>query len=376
MRVGISILTQQGQVSSNSPLPQNAWFLANSLRHTPLVRSLVFIEIGDQGSQPSGIQYHFLDIPVLRPDQAADHVDVVIELAQGLDVSWLDYLRARGKKVVGYIATQAYCEWVEPTVFDRLGYVARPDRYDAVWVVPQAQSLMQMLRALHRCPCQSAPFLWSPLFLEQRIAGFRQQGLQFGYVPRGLDEQGRRPGLRPVIAELNNSVSRACTIPMLACEEAYRAEPLSIEMMSVLHSLHMKSHETLLHLVHSLSLFRERKAALLGLHDTVGLLAQQANAVVSHQWMHEQSYTDLEALYGNYPLVHNANWIQDIGYYYPAFDCQQAGRQLLQAHHFHDEQLLVQSQKVHTLLKRIDPLATSNVQAHADLLRAVVESAT
>lgn len=368
MRVGISIHTHTGHAAWNNSLTQNALFLAASFSRIPFVRSLVLIDIGDQAGLPPGMQNIAPDIAVLPADQVADHVDVVIEMAQGLDVLWLQYLRARGKKVVGYVTGQPFCDWVEPTVFERQGVAARPDRYDAVWLPPQHHALAQMLRALHRCPCRFAPFMWSPVFLEQRIADIYHQGLQYGYVARSADEQGRRVGLRPVIAEPNLSVSRACTVPLLGCDEAYRADPLSIVQLSVLNSLHMKDHQTYLHLVHSLNLFKDRRVALLGAHDIVGVLAQQANAVVSHQWMNHHSYLDLEALYGNYPVVHNANWLEDLGYYYPDFDCEEAGRQLLTAYHSHDQQLSDQSRKVRNLLSALDPTAMPNVQMHADLL--------
>jgi hypothetical protein len=89
--------------------------------------------------------------------------------------------------------------------------------------------------------------------------------------------------------------------------------------------------------------------------------------------MNPQHYADLEALYGNYPLIHNASWMRDLGYYYPAFDCQEAAKQLLQAHHQHDQQLAVQAEKVCQLVKDLDPFAPANVQRHCDLLLALVK---
>ena len=75
-------------------------------------------------------------------------------------------------------------------------------------------------------------------------------------------------------------------------------------------------------------------------------------------------------------MIHNSTWLADIGYYYPDFDCQQAGRQLLRAHHHHDEQLQTQAQKVRTLFASLDPLAPANVQAYSVLLQELMGAAS
>ena len=155
---------------------------------------------------------------------------------------------------------------------------------------------------------------------EVEAAGFR-----FGYTPRTVEQ----PGLRVAIFEPNISVVKAGTLPMLICDGAYRADPKAVNWMHALNTLHMKDHPTMLYLANSLDIVREHKAIFHGRNDFAGFMVQHADAVVSHQWQNDQNYSYLDALYGNYPLVHNSPWLRDAGYYYPGFEVGAGVEQLL-----------------------------------------------
>lgn len=99
-------------------------------------------------------------------------------------------------------------------------------------------------------------------------------------------------------------------------------------------------------------------------------MAQHANAVVSHQWCNDQNYLYLDALYGDYPLIHNSPWLKEFGagYYYPDFNAAEAGRLLIHAWQHHEENLGSQRQASQALFKATSPLTEANIAAHAQLL--------
>ena len=66
------------------------------------------------------------------------------------------------------------------------------------------------------------------------------------------------------------------------------------------------------------------------------LLSHFGDVVVSHQWGNPLNYAYLDALYLNFPLVHNAHMIQDAGYYYEDFNIEEGRRQLEKALTQHD----------------------------------------
>lgn len=362
------MLTHDGQNIWENGLGQNTVFLAQLFAALPGVTSVVLIDVGDQRVMPQQVEALSLGFLRVNLQQAADLVDVVIEMAGAIDAQWLQLMRARGKKVVFYCCGQPYNALVEAAIFEKPATFHRADRCDEVWVLPEYADFAPLQRTLHRCPVHVVPYVWHPQFLVQRMEEVRgQTGLQYGWTPPGAD----RPGFRVAIFEPNISVAKTSTISMLICDEAYRHNPASVAKMSVLNTLHMATHPTLLYLANSLSLVRDHKAVFLGRHDVVGFMVENADAVVSHQWHNNQNYSYLDALYGNYPLIHNSEWLHEsfgAGYYYPAFDTVQGAQQLLSALATHDANLPAYQTRSQAVFEAVNPLTPANLAAYSALL--------
>lgn len=366
MRIGISVITHSGQNIWENGLGQNVIFLARLFQRLPFVSSVVLLDVGDQSAMPQQVDTGGMGLRLLRAEQAGDEVDVIVEMAGALPPQWLALQRARGKKVVYYCAGQPFAGLVESSVFDKPSHFGRADRCDEVWVLPEYAMFASFQRVMHRCPVRVIPYLWHPQFIAQRIAEVTQSGYHFGWqagVPRN--------GLRVAIFEPNVSVAKTSSISMLACDEAYRADRGSVAMMHVLNTLHLKDHPTMLYLANSLDLVKEHKAVFLGRHDIVGFMAQSADAVLSHQWTNDQNYSYLDALYGDYPLVHNSPWLHGFGagYYYPGFEAAEGGRQLRIAAAEHDARLDDQRRAARSVFDAVDPFAEANLATYAQLLR-------
>ncbi|MDR5809924.1 DUF2827 domain-containing protein [Caballeronia sp. LZ019] len=370
MRIGITVVTHQGQNIWQNGLGQNVVFLAEALQKLPFVETISLIDVGDQNALPPQVDMAAKGLRIMRTQDATDAVDVVFEMGGTLDTQWLDLMRARGKKVVFYCCGQPYVGLVEPPVFEKPVHTIRPDRYDEIWLMHKDRLSIPMMRTLHRCDVHLIPFIWHPQFLENRIAEVNEHGLQFGYQPRtdaSMKRDQKPQGFRVGIFEPNISVVKASSIPMLICEEAYRADQSSVSAMHALNTLHMKDHPTLVHLANSLDVVKAGKATFHGRHDIAGFMAQFADAVVSHQWGNDQNYLYPDALYGGYPLIHNSPWL-DAGYYYPNFDAQEGGRQLLRATREHDASLADYRARAQRVIDSVNPFNQANLDIFADRL--------
>ena len=142
--------------------------------------------------------------------------------------------------------------------------------------------------------------------------------------------------------------------------------------MQVLNTLHLKDHPTMLYLANSLDLVRQHKATFHGRNDFAGFMVQFADAVVSHQWQNDQNYGYLDALYGNYPLVHNSPWLRDAGYYYPDFDIAAGAAQLREAVRSHDRQLDDYRARAQRVFQSVDPFSPANIEGYAQRLLHLV----
>ncbi|MFM9921709.1 DUF2827 domain-containing protein [Variovorax sp. H27-G14] len=368
MRIGISVLTHAGQNIWENGIGQNVLFLARLLQRIGFVESVTLVDAGDQQAMPPQVDPAALGLGFGRARELTGALDVVIEMAGALDVQWLSYFRACGGRVVFHCVGQPFVSLAEPIVFTDKGHFSPPERCDEVWLLPKDEVFTPMMRTLHRCPVFEVPYLWSRQFLAQRVAEVEALGHRFGYMPRTPEQ----PGFRVAIFEPNISVVKSSSVPMLVCDAAYRADRDAVVSMQVLNTLHLKDHPTMLYLANSLDLVRAHKAVFHGRNDFAGFMVQFADAVVSHQWQNAQNYSHLDALYGNYPLVHNAPWLREAGYYYPDFDIAAGARQLLQAVRGHDAQLDDYRARSHRVFDALDPLGPANVDSYAQRLLHLV----
>lgn len=369
MRIGISVVTHEGQNIWENGLGQNIVFLAGLFQRLPFVASVALIDVGDQGVMPPQVNMNSLDLRIMRTAEATNEVDVIVEMGGALDIQWLDLMRARGKKVVFYCCGQPFAGLAEPAIFGKPTHFSRPDRCDEVWVLPEYRDFASFQRVLHRCPVHVVPYLWHPQFVEQRAREVEAVlGVPYGYRPRTPGEAGVPRGLRVAIFEPNISVAKTSSIPMLVCDEAYRADSAAIARMHVLNTLHLKDHATMLYFANSLDLVRQHKATFHGRHDIVGFMMQYADAVVSHQWQNDQNYSYMDALYGDYPLIHNSPWLRDAGYYYSDFDARQGAAQLLRAAAEHESDLGDYRSRARRVFAAVDPFGQHNLDEYASRL--------
>ncbi|RBB32227.1 DUF2827 domain-containing protein [Burkholderia reimsis] len=369
MRVGISVLTHEGQSIWENGLGQNVFFLAGLLRSLPAVSQVLLINCGDRTTVPHEAEALAQGYPLMAARAATDLVDVVIEMSGGLDLEWVDYIRALGKKVIFMCCGQPYVGLIEPSIFERRGFFSRAERCDEIWVLGKDRAFIPMLRSLHRCPVFEVPYLWDPVFLDARAKQVEQNGHAFGYVLRRRRTDGNQPhGLKVAILEPNISVNKCFAVPALICDEAYRKDSRAIERLDILNSVHMAEHPTFTFLTRSLKLHEKQKVHFYARHDFVGYMSQHADAVVSHQWGNDQNYLYLDALYGGYPLVHNSPWLMEAGYFYEGSNVKEGAAMLLFAAYEHDAGHDGYMRRARALFSRLSPHDAGNRAAYAQRL--------
>jgi hypothetical protein len=99
-------------------------------------------------------------------------------------------------------------------------------------------------------------------------------------------------------------------------------------------------------------------------------MAHYGDCIISHHWENGQNYLYYEALYGGYPLIHNSEFIRDLGYFYPDFDCQVGGEALVRAFETHDKNLIEYKAKAAEFLKTLDIRYQSNIEYYTKELMA------
>jgi hypothetical protein len=302
LRVGITIgLHHAAETLWNNGIKQNAVFLAQALRNCPNVAGVVLVNTTSVPITPA-LPWDLARWPTVDWSAAKDVVDVLIELGGQIDPVQTDHLKQRGAWLVSYCCGFEYVTSMESIVFGRSLWGANlfvNQRYDDIWMVPQVDNISRAyFEVLRRQKARPVPFVWSPVFLEQRCASMANNGL---YAPN--------PGPRRLtVMEPNIDVVKFCLYPIFIAETAYRARPDDIALLQVTNAERI-ARESLefITLMNQLDLVRQHKAVFLGRHETPVFLAQNTDIVISHQWENPLNYFYLETCWQGYPLVHNAH---------------------------------------------------------------------
>jgi hypothetical protein len=365
LRVGVTIHLRKGQQSIwENGIFQNCVFLVQLFNQSPAVEQAVLVNGGDSQVASDAMLLQHAGINVIDLDQAMQTLDVVIEMSALLPDEWVQSFRQRGGRYAWMRVGNDYVIDIERAMFDKpSGALCSAKTYDAVWTIPEYEhSCGDYFALTTRAPVRILPHLWTPLFFQQGINTL-PKGTPYGYQPG-------RARWRVCAFEPNVCMVKTSLIPMLVCEEAYRAQPAFLEALRVCNTMHIKDHATFLHFARRLDVVNHGLATFEGRFPVYQYMAERGDCIISHHWENGQNYLYYEALYGGYPLIHNSEFIKDCGYYYPEFDCQEGGRALLRAFAEHDRQLKDYKSQANRALRRLDIDHPENIEIYTrELLR-------
>ncbi|MDM0039027.1 DUF2827 domain-containing protein [Variovorax sp. J22G21] len=368
LRVGITIgLHHEAETLWNNGIKQNAVFLAEALKHCPAVASVVLVNTTAIPITPA-LPWDQTRWPTVPFESAKDSVDVLIELGGQIGPEQTDYLKRRGTRLVSYCCGCEYVSAMESMLFNKplWGqnlFVNR--RYDDIWMVPQVANISQpYFEVLRRAEARPVPFVWSPVFLDERTRDLPHAGIYHPHAgPRRLS-----------VMEPNINVVKFCLYPVFIAELAYRTRPEAIAQLQVTNAERpAKESMEFITLMNQLDLIRDHKAVFLGRHETPVFLAQNTDIVVSHQWENPLNYFYLETCWQGYALVHNAHLCADLGYYYPGNDVAGGSARLLEAIDTHDAQAEAYRERQRGLIGRYLPGNAAATEAYNTLLLGLMQ---
>jgi len=364
LRIGVTIAIRDANQSVwENGIFQNCILLVQMLKQLPEVADAMLVHGAGIKEIPPGLMLSETGTEIIGLEQAMQSLDLVIEMSDQLPEDWVDKFRAKGGRFVAMKVGNEYFIDVERSIYNlpHAGLIGRKV-YDAIWTLPQyADCCADYFSLTHRAPVKIVPHLWNPLFLEMGIRTL-PEGARFGYQP------GRKRW-RINVFEPNLSMVKTSVIPMLACEEAYRANPRFAECFRFCNTHKSKDNAAFSRFAQDLEIVRNGLSLFEGRLYFYQLMAHHGDCVVSHQWHNAQNYLYYETLHGGYPLVHNSPIIKNLGYYYPDFDCREGGEALLRAYAEHDGNLEAYREKAANFLRTLDITHPANIDAYrAELL--------
>lgn len=347
-------------------LRQNVIFLYNLFRAAPNCKRVVLLNHGDGDAPqiPDGIPIRPSDI--VRGSALTEKLDYVINLGAAIDANAAQQYRESGAKIICYkggngIVISMEAIIAQPPREDAERYFDR-DFYDAIWMTPQhLRTYRSYCETIYRCPVFEIQQIWQPLFLASRN---RHLQAPFGYQ---LGRAKKRIG----ILDPNITVMKTSHLPMLVCDAAFRQQPELFQAIYVTNALQLMNHPHFSSFAGRLESVKQKIMTVEPRFVTADFLAHHADAVVTHHWENGLNYLYYDVLYGGYPLIHNSEFLADVGYFYDSFNADSGAEALLRAIREHDRNFTRYRANANALLARVEATSPQAIAAHEKLLEAL-----
>lgn len=299
--------------------------------------------------------------PIYDYKEKAVDTDLMIWLgATYSDINILDFKKTgTNKKVIKYVCGNNYMNDLEAAMFnsgpEATGY---NQELDEVWYVPQQEELnREYYRVLHNLPANKVrpvPFIWDPIFLDLASQKYNNSEV----IERGLPVPVYKAGKSNVEKQLAcfepNTGTQKWHINNLLIAEDYLNAGGEFKKLNIMRGEDAIKNSYYASIIKHTRMFNEDPIKLNYLPRLVAIdaLAQFTDVVLAHQISNPLNYSYLDALYLQFPLVHNASMIKDAGYYYYGNNIGSGARQLKLAIENHDENMEAYNENSERVLTR------------------------
>lgn len=385
MNIGITVnIAEENQSLFSNGVIQNAIFLVKLFRQAGHNAYLVNAsEI--QAPYTNKVNWDCTKIPTLDWSAAQIKTDVLLLVGVIYDRKSIEEYKALNKnnKVIYYVAGNKYIIDMEGVMFNLEDRQSGYDLdIDELWVLPHhwntCKDYLRVLYNLDESKVKQVPFVWDPMFLDKHTAKYTNQPdkeLNEKMMPIYLPNKDNANKTISVF-EPNLNVVKWSMIPTLIMEDYYRKGGV-FNKINLFGSKKLIESELYKGLLSKMDMFMKDPVKINILPRVEIVIAlTNTDVVVAHQWENQLNYAYLDALYLNFPLVHNSPMIKDAGYYYPEFNIEEGRKQLEFAMNNHDGNIELYNDRSENVLTRYTGYNTGMVELYTKLLQNAVDPNT
>ena len=383
MNIGITInLQSENESIWINGIKLNAIYLLNALRL--IGYNAYLLNTGPVSAPYEGkVTWDIDKFPIYDYLSKEKETDLMIWLGSTYtDEDILNFKKTgKNKKVVKYICGSNYLNDSEAVMFGSGAKVAGYNQeLDEAWYVPQQEELnREYYRVLHNLPANKVrpvPFIWDPMFLDETSIKYNNPDLLDGpikvplpvYVPGKANEDKHLACFEPNIGVQKYHINN------LLIASDYLKSGGTFNKLNIMCGVDLLKNEYYVSVIKHTHIFNDdtNKLVYLPRLRAVDALAQFADVVLAHQHTNPLNYSYLDALYLQFPLVHNAPMIKDAGYYYHGFNISQGTRQLKQAMEHHDNNLEEYNERSEEVLTRYTVFNEGLLETYKQLIETTM----
>jgi len=338
--VGIVASPDSGGYFGNG-LHQNAYYLYRLFENVPLVTPILVYPPRPINGEPApdsldifGVKAHNLEL-----FKEKYHLDALLMVSAVFDPKYLEPFRKRGVKVAAVVYGNRYVMDQETTAFGHLLHpqaeegqrnsaernLLREDvPCDSVWLSPHFAWQKDYMK--YRYSAKSAfvcPYIWDPELLDLKYKEHPHYEKNSPFF-----EPGNENNKSIFCTDPNINVVKTCLFTYQAANLVLERGNAEFDKLYLYNSYRVAVHNpSVSSYFAKFPLWEQRKVAF---EHRYGLptITKNAKMMFHHHFQNGLNYTLLEAARFRLPVVHNSEFMPELGYYYKDANITDAARQI------------------------------------------------
>ena len=326
INIGITIMIKTPTESFfTNGIRQNSIILRDTFLKTGIVDEVYYVNFGSQKdlSQSPWKEY---EPWIIDFETALEKVDFILCVNVTLGKEHLEVGAKRGIKFVNHVMGNEYYAFSESVLFKETsgGIIVKQPHYSATWISPHLyETNKHLFEVLYEAPAYVGPYIWSPRFLMNEV----QKEIDAG-VTKGLYKSSGNPRKRVCVFEPNISMNKTCITPIITLEKLYNKSPDVLEKGSIFGTQAVKSKKELINFAVDLNIYKGKKLLFENRFPISWCLFNHVDIVLSHQQDIGLNYLYFDAAWLGFPVVHNAEFLKGLAWYYDRYDVDEAVKHL------------------------------------------------
>ena len=335
--VGI-VVSPEASGYFNNGLHQNAYYLYLLLKQIPVINPILVFPPG-VSDKITGDEADVFGTPVYSLELFREkyHLDVLLLVSVMLSKKYLQQFRDNGVKIANVIYGNRYVMDQETFVFGHLlhpeegmknhcahGLLREDSIADAVWMSPhfawQKDYMLHRYRADRAYQC---PYIWDPALMHALILAEEHYKKDTPFFKVG-DERNKKI----FCTEPNLNVLKTSLFPYMAANVLHERGQAEFEKIYLFNAIkNFQQNEKAAEYIRHFPLAKDQKVSFEPRYS-LPVILKHTRLMFHHHFMNGLNYTMLEAAYLKLPIVHNSEFMTDLGYYYRGANITEAVHQL------------------------------------------------
>jgi hypothetical protein len=326
INIGITIMIKTPTESFfTNGIRQNSIILRDTFLKTGIVGEVYYINMGSQKdlSQSPWKEY---EPYIIDYQQALEKVDLILCVNVTLSGDILEEGARKGIKFINHIMGNEYYAFSESVLFkeSKGGIITRQKHYSAAWISPHLyETNKHLFEVLYDAPAHIGPYIWSPKFLMHDVEIEKKHIDTDGfYKPSGKKDK------KVCVFEPNISMNKTCITPIITGEKFCKKNSHLLEKLNIFGTQHIRSQKELINFVVDLDINKQKKIFFENRYSIAWCLFNHTDVVLSHQQDIGLNYLYFDAAWLGWPVIHNAEFVKELGWYYDRYDVDKAVKHL------------------------------------------------